>query len=53
MLRLIEVQISAKMGKMKSGTGKERHHSKKPKKAEIVGKNGEKRDWMLKKKSKI
>ena len=36
---LLEAQISAKMGKMKSGTGKERPHSKKPKKVETEGKN--------------
>ena len=36
---LLEVQISAKMGKMKSGTGRERPHSKKPKKVETEGKN--------------
>lgn len=41
--RLLEAQISAKIGKMKSGTGRERPHSKKPKKAEIGGKNRERK----------
>lgn len=36
--RLFGAQISAKMEKMKSGTGRERPCSKKPKKAETEGK---------------
>ena len=41
--KLLEAQISAKMGKMKSRIGKERPHSKKPKKAETEGKNRERK----------
>ncbi len=36
---LLGTQISVKIGKMKSGIGRESPHSKKPKKAEIEGKN--------------
>ena len=44
---LLEAQIPAKMGKMKSGTGRERPHSKKPKKVETEGKNSERKDLVL------
>ena len=41
------------MGKMKSGTGRERPHSKKPKKAEIEGKEQGKKKSECRKKNPI
>ena len=38
-----EAQISAKMGRMKSGTGRERPHSKKPKRVETEGNSEERK----------
>ena len=41
--KLLEAQISAKMEKMKSGIGRERPHSKKPKRVETEGNSEERK----------
>ena len=50
---LPEAQISAKIGRMKAGTEKERPRSKKPKKAETEGKEQGKKKSECRKKNPI